>query len=616
MLFHLITAGSIFAVLATETAAQALQIPSSWLNTSSSTSRSSREDIAYGAANTLYHQIGNTGQRTAQYRSNYYAVLALQDYYSGNTTWMAYVTPSMQSYYQQIGVYGNNLGWSGDANYWALAFYYAYRTYKQEVLLETAISIYNATYAAAFITPNDAAAGTGAGRNVSFALPSCTSDTFAGGVFVGNVSTDLDVCAECIGPFFTLSAYLFEATNQSYFSDAAQLSADFMIHHMWNGAFVVDTFRLHDCSLNPKPCTLDQAGFVEGLSVWANITQNATLTSLLRDVVSNVTTHPAWTSNNGVIDELNVQLSMFYQNFKGLLIRALLEARARNLGTDLDLYIEAYILNQFNSILSYTRGSEPDTVDFYGLSWIAQRATSFNSVGSIGALDVLNGVLNLTVSADGPNTGGATTSATTGVPTATDSARQSQHASIDTGAVAGGMVGGVIVLLAAIGLCLWRRRRRAAKREHHFATTHFGDIPTIGIDPFVLSAPANQPSSKWNDFYAPNSGGSRASSLEAAPLTSVVHRAQVAAERPMPGEDRLEQEGLDLPGAVGRLQNLIRLLHRQDEFPPALLHLRMITIITLWLSAGFCAPTVLLRTTVSVYMTDSLPVTGHKRYTK
>ncbi|VDB95868.1 unnamed protein product [Peniophora sp. CBMAI 1063] len=504
MLFHIITAGSIFAVLATETTAQALQIPSSWLNTSSSTSRSSREDIAYGAANTLYHQIGNTGQRTAQYRSNYYAVLALQDYYSGNTTWMAYVTPSMQSYYQQIGVYGNNL------------------------------------------------------------------DTFAGGVFVGNVSTDLDVCAECIGPFFTLSAYLFEATNQSYFSDAAQLSMDFMIRHMWNGAFVVDTFRLRDCSLDPKPCTLDQAGFVEGLSVWANITQNATLTSLLRDVVSNVTTYPTWTSNSGVIDELNTQLSMFYQNFKGLLVRALLEVRARNPGTDLDLYIEAYILNQFNSILSYTRGSEPDTVDFYGLSWISQRATSFNSVGSIGALDVLNGVMNLTVSAAGPNTGGTTTSATTEVPTATDSARESQHASIDTGAVAGGVAGGIVVLLAAIGLCLWRRRRRAAKREQHSATTHFGDIPTVGIDPFVLSAPANQPSSKWNDFYAPNPGGSRASSIETGAPTRVVHRAQVPAERPLSTEDRLEQEDLDLPGAVGRLRNLIRLLHpSQDEFPPA-----------------------------------------------
>lgn len=79
------------------------------------------------------------------------------------------MTQGIQAYYTRNGPYGSPTGQTGDANAWALAFYYAYRTYKQESLLNTAISIWNMTYAANFITPSDAASGTAAGRNITFA---------------------------------------------------------------------------------------------------------------------------------------------------------------------------------------------------------------------------------------------------------------------------------------------------------------------------------------------------------------------------------------------------------------------------------------------------------------
>jgi len=78
-----------------------------------------------------------------------------------------------------------------------------------------------------------------------------------------------------------LSAYLseLEPNNQTY-RDLAQLSLDFMTNHMWNGTIVRDTFNPIACSYNDILSSLNSAYYIEGLSVWANITKNDTLTSL------------------------------------------------------------------------------------------------------------------------------------------------------------------------------------------------------------------------------------------------------------------------------------------------------------------------------------------------
>ena len=104
--------------------------------------------------------------------------MAIQDYYRGNTTWIDPVTTIMEEYTQNLGLYGGEnalTGYTGDANYWALAFYYAYRTYKQSTLLDRAFQIHNITNTTCFITPIAAASGSGIGRNESFLPPSnCT----------------------------------------------------------------------------------------------------------------------------------------------------------------------------------------------------------------------------------------------------------------------------------------------------------------------------------------------------------------------------------------------------------------------------------------------------------
>lgn len=83
----------------------------------------------------------------------------------------------MEAYNKQYGIYGDPPGrLNSDAIYWGLAFYYAYRTYNQTLMLDLAKSAYTTTYEAAFINASAAFTGTGAGRNVSFLPPAgCTS---------------------------------------------------------------------------------------------------------------------------------------------------------------------------------------------------------------------------------------------------------------------------------------------------------------------------------------------------------------------------------------------------------------------------------------------------------
>ena len=63
-----------------------------------------------------------------------------------------------------------------------------------------------------------------------------------------------------------LSAYLYEETHEPIYAQAAQLSLDFIIHQMWNGTIVYDTFDPAACTWDDTEyATYNQAWFVEGI---------------------------------------------------------------------------------------------------------------------------------------------------------------------------------------------------------------------------------------------------------------------------------------------------------------------------------------------------------------
>ena len=101
---------------------------------------------------------------------SFFAVLALQDYYGGNTSWLTTGTETLKLYHSKYGLTGTR-AINSDLVYWGLTFFYSYRTYNDTALLELTEEAYNATYAG-FITPSSAASGQGVGRgNVSFLPP-------------------------------------------------------------------------------------------------------------------------------------------------------------------------------------------------------------------------------------------------------------------------------------------------------------------------------------------------------------------------------------------------------------------------------------------------------------
>ncbi|KZV73594.1 hypothetical protein PENSPDRAFT_682722 [Peniophora sp. CONT] len=586
MLCHLFSLCYASAIYWPVVNAQNLTPPSIW-NTTSYLSRESREMLASGAAAALFANGVDPSVQgdpsagasppdlpSLRYFSSVFSVLALQDYYSGNTTWSENVVNGMQVYYDQYGIYRPSptiKAVNSDAVYWGLAFFYAYRTYRQTALLNLAKIIYNATYSDAFITPGVAASGNGAGRGAPFSFVGCSNLTYAGGVFwAKDAQNDTEINAETVAPFLALSAYLFEETKQAMYQGAVQLSVDFAINHMWNGTggYFQDTIFPATCTTKSLEFTLDQ-WFIEGLSVWANVTKNDTLTSLLEVMVPNVAASSRWTRSDGIIIEASQ--GDLEAIDKGIFIRALAVARERNPGTALAQYIESYITVQFNSIVNHAVA--PGT-DFYTTAWAGPSSTTFNAGGNIAALDVLNAAFSFLVpSAISPSASGSgattpQTSVAMDPRTSQTSGAQDVRGPSPAGAVVGGVAGGIIGIAAIVGALLLRRRRRiretgaAAATPNDFAgSSSMRD--TFSTQPFDLRLPV-APSSKWERFYAPGrtdvpSRSVSESALQSRPVVASGQDRGTVLETSQPSDS-------ELPTLVSRLYNLVQ--GRHGELPP------------------------------------------------
>jgi hypothetical protein len=83
--------------------------------------------------------------------------------------------------------------------------------------------------------------------------------------------------------FLTLSAFLAEATGDSKYTNAAILSAQWIQSLQINSqGIVLDTVSGHDCSRSPSNWlfTYNSGKFIEGLSVLAHVTGNASWNQL------------------------------------------------------------------------------------------------------------------------------------------------------------------------------------------------------------------------------------------------------------------------------------------------------------------------------------------------
>ncbi|VDB85297.1 unnamed protein product [Peniophora sp. CBMAI 1063] len=537
-------------------AAQNLTIPGNWRKPLSNLSREVREGIAYDAAYPLSKipiSIGTAGLPRIQQVAGLYAVLALQDFYSGNGTWKDLVTEKLPLEVQgSNGFFDEKYKIYSDVMHWGLAFFYAHRVYDEDVLLQIAIDAWNIAHSGGFIDPAAAVTNSGAGRNVTSPPSSnCTGGTFAGAVFY-RADTSTAVNMETVGTFMTLSAYLFEKTQNVTYHDTAQLSLDFILNYLWNGTLVYDTRYLGNCGIMVRPFSMNQGWFVEGLSVWANVTKNGTLTTFLETVVTNVTTSPSWTLPGSVVNDLEPSVTSDPTNaaLKGIYIRGLAEAHRRNPGSALASYIEAYIYVQLNSILDYARA--PDN-SAYSTSWTGPPVTSYTEAGgNIAALDVLNPAFSFVEPSASSPMIPQTPNGTPGPVSAK---------SHDTGAITGGAVGGVVAVAVIIAIVFLCRRRRI--KEARDASE--GDLDAYGIrlvEPFISRIAQNPPSNKFQRMNELNQGNT-----SSPPVPQPVPNTRDTTRRPDRPHDARREIAIALPVLVEQLRNVLR-GPQQDELPP------------------------------------------------
>ncbi|KAJ7201221.1 hypothetical protein C8J57DRAFT_1660506 [Mycena rebaudengoi] len=302
----------------------------------------------------------------------------------------------------------------------------------------------------------------------------CQGATMAGGTFYTTNSKDPTIVGRSTGNFFVLSALLAEATSDQKYLDAARESADFIHAHLYNvGKVIQDSIAADDCSTTPEVSMPYNSGLtIEGLSILASITKDASTLALLNNIITTAATQNSdWQDKAGILFNAGADL------VKGLSV-----AYARNLTLpDIRYYIKAYIAVQFNAILdlSTTRGT-----NLYSGSWSGPPSTEFSGWAQTTALRVLLSAISLqNESLPLPTISGSDI-----LPSASNSLlppSPSGKSSV-TGKIVAGTLGG-LALIVTLVLSFWTFRRRQLRRasstppmtSEHEVISPFTEMSTV-----------------------------------------------------------------------------------------------------------------------------------------
>ncbi|KAG2341871.1 endo-1,6-alpha-mannosidase [Suillus weaverae] len=316
--------------------------------------------------------------------ANVLSAMANLDYLTKSTTNQQAVTGSLNAAFSLYADY-DQYGW------WATAAYYGYRAYGNPNLLNHAIATWQhvSNYV---ITASDASSGKQ--PNKDFPIEgSCDGETMVGGVFWRPLNDDTSVNSITTGLYIVLSAHLAATTRNSTYTHAAILSATFIkATNMNSGDLVLDTINAQDCTRSSSSWlfTYNSGKYIEGLSVLAFVTGDASWTSLMMEVVAAATKAPVWEGSDGIITEgADVTEDNDGVGFKAVLIRGLAEAWSCNIGnTALRTLIRSYTDVQYNALLDLASNSSSGST-WYSPAWEGPAPTSFVPWGQLAAVDVL-----------------------------------------------------------------------------------------------------------------------------------------------------------------------------------------------------------------------------------
>ncbi|KAK7436907.1 hypothetical protein VKT23_018927 [Stygiomarasmius scandens] len=316
------------------------------------------------------------------------------------------------------------------------------------------------------VSDSDVAAGLMASKNFSISV-NCQGVTMAGGTFWKN---DRDTpLLNAAGTGFTvqnswfngqlmiyhprLSAALAEATNNQTYLEAAAQSIEFIHNQLHNAQYQntvedgISAKSNDSCSKSTNLFVAYNAGLaIEGLAIYAFITQDATKQQLLEDMVSAaIFKADSWQDNDGVIRTGSVEL-----------VRALATVYNRNpASSDMRKLIKQYLGVQYNAV---TELATSNGTNVYGNSWLGPPSSEFDPPSQVAALGALIATIPLT-NDNGPDTSSSTLPIETGVlPSNPKSSKIS-------GKAIGGIVGGIVSFILTIGFLLVLLRKKQQIRQ-------------------------------------------------------------------------------------------------------------------------------------------------------
>ncbi|KAJ6468932.1 hypothetical protein C8R45DRAFT_436040, partial [Mycena sanguinolenta] len=222
------------------------------------------------------------------------------------------------------------------------------------------------------------------------------------------------------GYFFGLSALLAEITTDQSYLQAAIESANFIRSHLYNVRGIVQPDI--SASTSDSPCEIfsDTTPFesglmIEGLSVLSSITGNASIQTLLDDLLTVAIPNTAWQNENGIV-------AVHGQTGDTNLLQGLGAVYERNTtSAAMHQYIGDYITVQFNAVAELATS---DGGNIYGASWMGPPSASFSGTNQTMALAALLSAISVenndgspastsapTASAPPPTSSGAPSSA-------------------------------------------------------------------------------------------------------------------------------------------------------------------------------------------------------------
>ncbi|KAE9394976.1 hypothetical protein BT96DRAFT_997986 [Gymnopus androsaceus JB14] len=245
----------------------------------------------------------------------------------------------------------------------------AYRVYQNSAMLDIATQAWD--YGRT-LTISDVNVATGSVPSKSFNFTkTCSGSTLIGGTFWQTTANDTTIFGLSTALFFTLSAYLYQATSDNIYLAAAQDS----------GAFLIDIMHI-----TGGITRLTDAGtFMEGLALLPSNTsfgeQNLSVETLRSNLVNiTLTTNVLCNAANGIIntgggvgDEALVQgLGALYHTISG--------------PADLITYIGNFLSVQYNTLVTVSTVSNSN---IYAGSWIGPPVAQYDPTNQTLALFAL-----------------------------------------------------------------------------------------------------------------------------------------------------------------------------------------------------------------------------------